>query len=187
MTAQPHLALITAEELLQMPEFEKHAELVNGEIVRMAPAGEEHGEIAISIGGFLHQYVRQHKLGKVYAAETGFVLSRDPDTVRAPDVAFVSAERLKRKARAAYFEGSPDLAVEVVSPSEREGEVKAKVQNYLCAGAKLMWIIRPPAQTITIHRPQSQPRVLTLDDTLDGEDGVPGFAVPVRDIFEWEL
>jgi Uma2 family endonuclease len=187
MAAQLNLILITAEELLQMPDTEKHTELVNGEIVRMAPAGEEHGELAGSTYGLLFQFVRRHKLGKVYAAETGFVLSRNPDTVRAPDVAFVSAGRLKSKPGAAFFEGPPDLAVEVVSPSETEGDVKAKIQDYLRAGTKLIWIIRPRTQTIIIHRPHVEPRVLTLGDTLDGEDVVPGFAVPVRDIFEWEL
>ena len=187
MTTHADLTLVTAEALEQIPSTNERTELVRGELRTMAPAGEEHGEIAGSVYGALYQFVRQRKLGKVYAAETGFVLSRDPDTVRAPDAAFVSSDRLSHKRRTTFFDGPPDLAVEVVSPSETERDVKEKVQDYLRAGTRLVWIIHPPTRTVTVHHPLSQPLVLTIEDTLDGEDVVPGFTVAVREILEWEL
>ena len=176
--------LVTAEELEQMPD-NAHIELVKGEIVKMTPAGHEHGEIALAIGSLLREFVRRHKLGKTYGAETGFILSHNPDTVRAPDAAFVSAERAaKQKRREGFFDGAPDLAVEVVSPEDTVEEVDAKVLEYLQSGTKLVWIVHPKTQTITAYRSLDKVRVLTANDTLDGDDVLPGFAVPVKEIFE---
>ena len=177
--------LVTAEELERMPQNDAHVELVRGEIIKMTPAGHEHGEVALAIGSALREFVRQHKLGKVYAAETGFVLSRNPDTVRAPDAAFVSAARAaQQKRREGFFDGAPDLAVEVMSPEDTVEEVEAKVLEYLRSGTRLVWVAHPRTQTITAYRSLDKVRVLTTNDTLDGDDVLPGFAVPVRDIFE---
>ena len=177
--------LVTAEELERMPQNDAHVELVKGEIVKMPPAGHEHGEIAGAIFAAIHTFVRQHKLGKVYAAETGFILSRDPDTVRAPDAAFVSAERAaQQKRREGFFDGAPDLAVEVVSPEDTAEEVEVKVLEYLRVGTKLVWIANPRTRTITAYRTLDKVRVLTMNDTLDGNDVLPGFAAAIKDIFE---
>ena len=177
--------LITAEELERMPQSDAHVELVKGEIIKMTPAGHEHGEIALAIGSGLREFVRQHKLGKVYAAETGFILSRDPDTVRAPDAAFVSTARAaQQKRREGFFDGAPDLAVEVMSPEDTVEEVEAKVLEYLRSGTKLVWVAHPRTKTITAYRSLDKVRVLTMNDTLDGDDVLPGFAVAIRDIFE---
>ena len=177
--------LVTAEELERMPQNDMHVELVKGETVKMTPAGHEHGEIAGALFAAIHTFVHQHKLGKVYAAETGFILSRNPDTVRAPDAAFVSAGRAaQQKRREGFFDGAPDLAVEVVSPEDTAEEVEVKVLEYLRAGTKLVWVANPRARTITTYRSLDKVRVLTPNDTLDGDDVLPGFAVAVNEIFE---
>jgi Uma2 family endonuclease len=137
------------------------------------------------VNAVLRDFARQHRLGKVYAAETGFVLSRDPDTVRAPDAAFVVAERAAvQESRDGFFDGAPDLAVEVVSPSETEESIHAKVLDYLHAGTRLVWVIHPEAQTVTEYRSLSQIRVVTAEERLDGHDLLPGFSVAVMELFE---
>ncbi len=177
--------LMTAAELERMPQNDMHVELVKGEIVKMTPAGHEHGEIAGALFAAIHSFVHQHKLGKVYAAETGFILSRNPDTVRAPDAAFVSAERAaEQKRREGFFDGAPDLAVEVVSPEDTAEEVQVKVLEYLRAGTKLVWVANPRTRTITAYRTLDKVRMLTLNDTLDGDDVLPGFAAAIKDVFE---
>ncbi len=180
-----HTRLVTAAELERMPQRDERVELRKGEIVRMSPAGHEHGVVALAIGSALREFVRRHKLGKAYGAETGFTLSRDPDNVRAPDAAFVSAERAARQTRReGFFDGAPDLAVEVISPTDTVEEIEQKVLEYLDAGTKLVWVANPRAQTITAYRALDQVRVLTRQDTLDGADVLPGFAVAVTEIFE---
>lgn len=140
---------------------------------------------------FLGRFVLEHRLGRVCLAETGFVLARDPDTVRAPDVAFVSMERLEAEVRRGpYFEGAPDLAVEVLSPGNASAGVAAKIRDYLTAGAKAVWVVDPSSRTLTVHRPGPAsgrpPEILSETDTVDGGSAVPGFRLPVREIFEPE-
>jgi len=120
----------------------------------------------------------------VFAAETGFVLSRDPDTVRAPDVAFVSRQRIPASGIPdSYISAAPDLAVEVLSPDDRQVEVEEKIQQWLDAGTKAVWIVNPRRRTVTIHRAGADPRVLRESDTLPGDDVVPGFELKVAEIF----
>ena len=177
--------LITAEELERMPGEDAHVELVKGEIVRMSPAGTEHGEVAYNVVAVLIDYVRETKAGKIYLAETGFTLSRNPDTVRAPDVAFVCAGRVATGPRnRGFFDGPPDLAVEVVSPGDSFDEVEGKALEYLNAGARMVWVVRPRAKTVTVYRSLSKIRVLTSDETLSGEDVMPGFGVRVSKLFD---
>ncbi|MBI3980073.1 MAG: Uma2 family endonuclease [Chloroflexi bacterium] len=180
-----HARLVTAEELARMPEEDAHVELVKGVVVRMTPAGHAHGRFAARFASLLDSFVRERRLGYVYAAETGFMLSRNPDTVRAPDAAFVTGERAAAQPREeGFFEGAPDLAVEVVSPSDSYLDVEAKVQEYLDAGARLVWVLNPRTKTLMAYRPDGSVRRYTIDDTLDGENVLPGFAVPLKDIFE---
>jgi Uncharacterized protein conserved in cyanobacteria len=177
-------AVITAEDLERMLFGEQRVELVRGEVITMAPAGAEHGEIAGFTFGALFNFVRTHSLGSLFAAETGFILARNPDTVRAPDVSFVAAERAaQQRGRTGFFEGPPDLAVEVVSPHDTAEEVEAKVLDYLEAGTRMVWIVRPRTRTVTVYRSLREVQVLRPGDTLDGGDVLPGFTLPVEALF----
>jgi Uma2 family endonuclease len=176
--------VMTADELLRMPDDGFRYELVRGELRRMCPAGYDHGSVAMQIGSLLHQWVVQHGLGRAFAAETGFVLERNPDTVRAPDAAFVRRERLAAVGqRPGYFPGHPDLAVEVVSPGDTRAEVEGKAVAWLAAGTLAVVVADPARRTVSVWR--SPDRVVTLrdDDTLDLDDVVPGWAPPVADLF----
>jgi Uma2 family endonuclease len=174
--------LITAEELLLMPDDGMLHELVKGELRTMPPPGDEHGDITMELAWWLGQHVRAHRLGKVYAAETGFLLARDPDTVRAADVSFVRRERLTPRQRS-YKALAPDLVAEVISPTDRAREVVEKVQDWLAAGTLLVHVVDPPRRTLTVHRPDAAPLVLTEADTLDADPVVPGWRLPVRVLF----
>ncbi len=175
--------LITAEYLLRTPGLGR-CELVRGELIMMSPGGEEHGLIILNIAGPLWIYASRTGLGRTYGAETGFHVGHDPDTVRAPDVAFVRQGRIALPFRKGFFAGAPDLAVEVVSPSDRQGEVLAKAQSWLEAGCRVVWVVDPRSQTVRVFQSGSQPRVLGLPDTLTGDPLLPGFSLAVADIFK---
>jgi Uma2 family endonuclease len=175
---------MSADELLAMPDDGFRYELVKGELIRMSPAGSEHGEVAMDLAGPLYQYVKEHNLGTVYAAETGFKLESNPDTVRAPDIAFVRLERAQQKGRPkGFWPGAPDLAVEVVSPGDTVGEVEEKVAEWLAGGARMVWVISPKLQNVTVYRSLTDVVTLTMKDILDGADVVPGFQINVAEIF----
>jgi Uma2 family endonuclease len=173
---------MTAEELFQAPGLGR-CELVRGELIMMSPAGEEHGAVIMNISIRLGAHVQERALGRTYSADTGFTIARDPDTVRAPDVSFVRAERLGERPGKKFFQGPPDLAVEVVSPSDRAGEVLAKVVDWLEAGCRAVWVADPETRTVTVYRSRTQIVVLTLSDELRGEDVVPGLTIPVAQVF----
>lgn len=174
----------TADELLAMPDDGFCYELVKGELIRMSPPGAEHGSVTMRVAVPLYQHVNEHNLGVVYAAETGFKLYADPDTVRAPDVAFVSRARSEKAGNVqGYWVGAPDLAVEVLSPHDRPRKVDEKVANWLEAGARMVWIVNSKSRTVTVCRPLTDVIVLSGHDTLDGGDVVPGFQVAIADIF----
>ena len=173
---------LTADELLDMPNLGR-CELVRGELIMMSPAGFPHGEIAIRIGRYLDAFVDEHGLGSVAAAETGFILARDPDTVRAPDVAFVRGNRLPHESEAGFFDGAPDLAVEVLSPGDRSGDVRAKTEEWLEAGCLVVWIVDPKNRTITVHRSGWPEEFLSMTETLTADEILPGFQLPVAKVF----
>jgi Uma2 family endonuclease len=176
--------LTTADELLRYPNDGYRYELVKGELKKMAPAGNEHGSLAALFTGLLITHVRAQKLGKVYAAETGFKLSSDPDTVRAPDVAFISQKRLDEVGPVqGYWPGAPDLAVEVVSPNDLYAEVSEKVAEWLHAGSKMVVVVNPRTKQVLVHVP-GDVNVLEGDDTLDGGEVVPGWQLPIKELFE---
>lgn len=175
---------MTADELLAMPDDGYRYELVKGELIRMAPTGDEHGDITMALATALNNHVKINSLGKVYAAETGFKLESDPDTVRAPDIAFVSRERWQSTGRLPGFRaGAPDLAVEVLSPSDRVSRVEGKVAQWLEAGARVVWVASPKLHTVTVYRSLIDIVTLTEKDNLDGGDVVPGFQIKVAEIF----
>ena len=171
--------LMTAEELLQMPDDGMRHELVEGELITMSPAGSRHGDIAMAIGAHLRMYADEKKLGKVYAAETGFRLATR--TVRAPDVSFVEKERVVVTGQ--YFPGPPDLAIEVLSPDDRASEVEAKVRMWLEFGTRIVYVVDPERQTATRNVAGGASR-LSIDDSLDGGDVVPGWKLPLTELFK---
>ena len=178
--------LMTAEQLLRLPRGEWRSELVRGELRQMPLAGHVHGRIAADIGGRLFLHVREHRLGVTYAAETGFLLSRAPDTVRAPDASFVTAARLASMtlSAAGYFSGAPDLAIEVISPSDTYSEVEEKVAAWLESGAQVVVTLDPRRKTGKIYRPGSQVVSLTSADHLSVPDLLPGWSVALNELFD---
>jgi Uma2 family endonuclease len=176
---------MTAEQLWRMPSDDMRHELVRGELRTMAPAGFEHGAIIVNLSLLLAQHVRKHKLGVVAGAETGFILTQQPDTVRGADVAFVRAARIPKGALPKKFWlGAPDLAVEVLSPDDRPRNLARKVNDYLTAGAQLVWGVSPRRKTVAVYQPMTKPVTLKADDILEGGDVVKGFACRVADLFE---
>ena len=176
--------LMTASDLLNVPNDGFRYELVRGELRRMAPAGHGHGGITINITVPLGAYVKQQNLGRVYAAETGFVLSNEPDTVRAPDISFVRQERVLDLNLEGYFPGTPDLVIEVISPNDVYAEVEEKVAEWLSAGTELVIVVNPRQRTVRVHHTLTDITVLTENDVLDGGAVVPGWQLPVKEIFE---
>jgi len=177
--------LVTADQLLRMPRDGFRYELVAGELTKMAPAGFEHGVLGSRLQVLLGSYVLKNKLGEIASSDTGFRLASDPDTVRAPDLAFIGAERCRAvENKRGFFEGPPDLAVEVVSPNDTHAEVAEKVKEWLAAGTTIVWVLDPAWQTVTVYRSGTDITTLTEEDELDGEDVVPGFRCRVSALFE---
>lgn len=178
--------MATAEDLLAAGHLGP-CELVRGMLVMMSPAGFEHGVITQRIAAFLHGYVAGRRLGVVTAAETGFLLARAPDTVRAADVAFVAESRLPRGRTVGFFEGAPDLAVEVVSPSELRDDAARtratdKIAGWLAAGCLEVWSVDPGSRTVTVHTASRGSRLLSEAETFVSA-AVPGLAVTIADLF----
>jgi len=176
--------LMTAEDLWNMSNDGTRRELVRGELRTMAPAGFEHGDIGCNLGAMLREQVRSAHLGRIVGADTGFVVARDPDIGRAPDVAFVSQARLDQTGiPKQFFPGAPDLAVEIVSPSDTIEEIEEKVDDFLAAGTRLGWVVNPRRRSVTVYRPGPQVVILKEADQLTGENVVPGFTCAVGELF----
>lgn len=177
--------LVTADELLKMADDGFRYELVRGELRKMPPSGHPHAGIAGDLAIHFGSHVKANKLGKVYVAEGGFVLETDPDHVRAPDVGFVRQARVDAAAGTqGFFPGPPDIAFEVVSPNDLYTEVDEKVADYLAAGTLAVVVVNPRRRTVRVHRPLSDTVELTEADTLEVSDVVPGWRMPVREMFE---
>ena len=175
--------LITADELLRCSSGYRY-ELIEGELKKMAPAGFEHGNLAMEFAAELRNFVKLNKLGKVYAAETGFKLSSKPDTVRAPDAAFISQARLDEVGPVqGYWPGAPDLVAEVVSPHDLYTEVSEKVAEWLKAGCQMVVVVNPRTEQMLVHAPGADVKVLGVEDTLEGGDVVPGWQLSIGELF----
>jgi Uma2 family endonuclease len=175
---------ITADQLWRMPHDGMRRELFRGELRMMAPAGADHGDVTNNFAFLLTAHVKANALGKVFAAETGFRLARNPDTVLGPDVAFVRAERIAAAGvPKGYWEGAPDLAVETVSPSDTLEQVEEKVDAYLAAGARAVLVLNPRRKTITAHKPNQNPIVHHEGETLDLGDVAADFRCAVSEVF----
>src|SRR5688572_21586988 len=170
----PDVEHLSIEAFEHLPDDGWRRELVRGQVVREPPAGYQHGRIAIRMGAILHTFVLEHGLGDVVGAETGFILSDEPPTVRAPDVAFVAGGRLVSDP-VGFAPLAPDLAVEIVSPSNTLSEIQDKVIDYLFAGTQLVWVVDPRRRTVTTYRSREEIRLLTEDEDLDANAVLPGF------------
>ncbi len=179
---------LTAEELWTMPEVPgKRFELVEGELIEMPGTGALHGFIVKSILLLLDAYVKRQRLGIVLGDGISYILSRDPDIVRIPDVSFVCRSRIPDGGPPeGYWPFSPDLAVEIVSPNDRFSDVQAKVREYLAAGTRLVWVVWPEGRSVIVHRADCVVE-LGPEDVLSGADVLPGFEVQVGQLFEQEI
>jgi Uma2 family endonuclease len=180
--------LITADEFAERPDPEDGTkeELVEG-VIEVSPLpGEEHGDIQASLIEALRPFVRKRRLGRLLG-ESGFIVHRGPDTVRGPDVSFIAVRAGSRGRGQGFVSGAPELAIEVLSPSDRAGRVQRKVEGYFGAGAARVWLVRPTPKTVTVLRADETSEVLGVDDTLTSEYAAfdaPGFELPVRTLFE---
>lgn len=181
--APPKAKLVTAEELFRMPASERF-ELVKGVLIEMSPPpGYEHGATIMRLSLRLGNHVYAHDLGEVLAAETGFRIARNPDTVRAADIAFVSKARLPKSRPRGYADLAPDLVIEVVSPNDDPDEIQAKVKDWLDAGVRLVLVVYPGPRQVAAYRSFRDVVILTEDDVLSAPDILPGFSMPIADIF----
>ena len=172
----------TADDLLRFREPGKSAELVRGVLVVREPPSTRHGGRAARLALHLGNFAAEHRLGEVFAQDTGFKIQHAPDTVRAPDVAFVSGERLERIPAEGYAEMAPDLVAEILSPGDRPGDVLEKVGQWLSAGARLVWVLDPVGQQARVYRADGTVAVVAATERLDGEDVLPGFRCLLGDI-----
>lgn len=184
MPRLPTDQLLTAEDLYDLPDDGyHHYELDAGRLVVSEPPGYTHGTLAVRIAARLLAFVEPRGLGEV-AVESGFVLHRGPDTVRGPDVSFLRRERVPRGDEADRFvEGTPDLAVEIVSPGDRAGKVARKVAGYLASGTGLVWVVYPRKRLVVVHTPDGGKRLVREPEALDGGGVLPGFALPLTEMF----
>jgi Uma2 family endonuclease len=180
------LRTMTAQELLQYRHEPFRTELIRGRLVEMEPAGGLHGLVAAQICGLLTAHVLPRGLGKVFGAETGYLLSSNPDTVRAPDASFLSRERIETMGgiTTGYLPGAPDLAFEVASPRDRRGEVDGKTRSWLQAGAQAVVVVDPVWRTATIHRHDSPAVELSRSDDVALDGVCPGFRPPLAAFFD---
>jgi Uma2 family endonuclease len=175
---------ITADELLTMPDDGRRYELYRGELREVSPSGFEASYIGALFVAEIGAFARRHGLGAVTMADGGYLFEVGPDTVRAPDVAFIRADRLPPPdQRAGYPNAVPDLVIEVVSPNDTRHEVADKVAFYLERGVPLVWTVWPRPREVVAHRPGEGPQTFREGDVLTAEDVLPGFRLPVEDVF----
>jgi Uma2 family endonuclease len=177
-------ALITGDELLARGDTGP-CELIEGRIVYMSPTADEHGGYESNFDEYLKAFVRRHKLGKIRVGEVGIYTHRNPDTIRAADVAFISNEQYaKRKKKGGFLDVAPELVVEIMSPDDRWSEVKQKLREYFAIGVKLVWVADPADKTVYAYRSLTDVREFTEADMLPGDEVLPGFSVSVAQVFE---
>jgi len=177
--------LVTAEELWQMPEplGGSRYELLEGELIEMTPAGVRHGEVVLAVGEILRAFVKKGRTGRVASNDPGILTERDPDTVLAPDLAYWSHERLPESPEG-FAEVAPDLAVEVVSPSDTQKHAQRKVLHYLDHGVRAVWVVDPATETVTVYCSRQEIRILGKDDEISAPNLLPGFSCRVAEFFE---
>jgi len=177
--------LLTADDLLCLHSDGVRGELIRGVMHETMAAGQEHGEIAVALSAALYNFVNPRRLGRLAASDSGVWLERDPDTVREPDIAFTSAERLPLGTRIpGYSEVVPDLVVEIRSPGDTRSEVRDKARMWLSHGVSLVWVVHPDTRTVDVHQPDRAVQTLADDASLDGAEVLPGFTCELAAIFD---
>ncbi len=174
--------LITGEELYRMGDIGP-AELVRGEIVRHMPTGHPHGLIENIIGALLYLYLQGRKIGYALTGEVGIYTQRNPDTIRAVDIAFISNERYRQLSTSGYLDQAPELVVEIMSPANTWSEIHEKLAEYFGIGVKLVWVVDPQLEQVHVYRAMDDVTLLQKEDVLTGEDVLPGFEAALADIF----
>jgi Uma2 family endonuclease len=175
--------LLTAADVERLSLPNKQVELIRGRLIVREPPGTRHGVIAATLAYFLKDFVHRHGRGVVAGQDTGFKIGHDPDTVRAPDVAFIAAAWSDRIPSRGYAELAPDIVAEVLSPDDTPAEVLAKVADWLAAGTKLVWVVDPQRSEVRVYRADGSLSILGSHQSLDGGDTLPGFSCPVSQIF----
>jgi Uma2 family endonuclease len=176
--------LMTAEELLRLPDNGKMYELLDGVLIEMSPPGAEHGGVMSNVSYALQAHVRANALGTILDGDPGIFLRHNPDRVRAPDVCFIARERMPAsEIPRGYLDLVPDLIVEIISPNDTAAEVEQKVEEWLREGARLVWAVYPDTRSVVAYHGLASVRIFTENETLAGEDVLPGFAVPVAEFF----
>ena len=184
ITTTPEAGLLTADDLLRLYGEGVRGELIRGMLCETMPTGHEHGKIVMNLGSALHNFVTPRGLGTLVASDSGVWLERDPDTVREPDIAFTTAEKIPLGARITGYAGvAPDLVVEVVSPSDSRRGVHDKAHMWLSHGVRLVWVVQPETRTVEVYRQDGDAATIAEPDTLDGLDVLPGFTCEVSAVF----
>lgn len=173
--------LMTADDLFLMPEDDARYELIRGELIKMPPPDRIHGRRLLRVGSFFLSYADE--VGGEATAEAGFRLEVEPDTVLGPDITYTNSARVPLDDARGYVSYAPDVAVEIDSPSNRPGERLARVEIYHGAGTRLVLFVNDEKRTVTAHYADGRVIVLTINDVLDGEDIMPGFRLPIADLF----
>jgi Uma2 family endonuclease len=175
--------LITSDVLWNMGADGERYELVKGELVEMTPPGGTHGNVAVRLSTRLQNFIEENNLGEIMV-ESGYLLTTNPDTVRGPDISFLSASKISPEGLPdGYIHDAPDLAVEIVSPSDTASIIQEKVQDYLTYGTGLVWVIYPQQKIVVAHHPDGTAKTIHKTDTLTGEDVLPDFSCRVADLF----
>lgn len=173
----------TVEDLEQFSgEDGAKYELYDGELMLMPPSQRNATELGVEIASLLRNFTRGKGMGYIAGADGGYILSRDPDTFVSPDASYISKQRAGERKSTGYYPVGPDLAVEVISPSDRAGDIRRKIDLYLQHSTRLIWMVYPQTRTIEVHTSTGS-RNLTVADTLNGEEVLPGFSASIRDIF----
>jgi len=173
---------VTGEELFKMGDIGR-TELIKGEIIYLMPTGLLHGIIEFAIAAILRNFVQLHQLGYVFGGETGIYITREPDTVRGVDAAYISHERFAQIKSTSYLDVAPELVVEVMSPDDSWTEINDKIEEYFAIGVVLIWIVNPKRKLVHVYRSPTTLEILRAHDTLTGDEVLPGFAVPLTELF----
>ena len=176
--------LMSADELLVLQLPGKSTELVRGRLVVREPPSTYHGRVQSTLNILVGSFVRAHALGAVFGQDTGFKIASNPDTVRAPDLAFVERSRVSQIAPRGYAAIAPDFVAEILSPDDRPGEVLAKVAEWLEAGVALVWVIDPDRRTASVYRSDGSVSTVASEADLDGEAVIPGFSCRLAELFD---